>query len=102
MSLDKAESFERDYMAASAFEDAPVVDEPPPNMSNYLYASTIFIPLIVATLFVIAIPTDPESKSGRFLKIFAVLFILVSVIAMYMYHKKVDFTVYLKPRTPVL
>lgn len=101
MSLDKAESFERDYMAASAFEDAPVV-EPPPNMSNYLYASTIFIPLIVATLFVIAIPTDPDSKSGRFLKIFAVLFILVSVIAMYMYHKKVDFTVYLRPKAPVV
>ena len=100
MSLEQAELFEREYID-STLTQTPIIEqqtpEQPQNVSTYLYATTIFLPLIIASLCIIGIPTDPESKSGKFLKIISVILIIFSVMAMYLYYKKIDFMSYFKP-----
>lgn len=93
MSLEVAQQMEREMEMPTTEGEPfvrPLLVENTQNNSMYIYATAIILPLLIATIAIIGLPVNKESKSGTVVKIFAIILILISILGMYMYHKQID------------
>jgi MFS-type transporter involved in bile tolerance (Atg22 family) len=90
MSLETAKALEFDMENNIENVVEPQIVTQTQNNSMYLYATAIILPLLIAAITILGLPVDKESKSGTFLKIFAIILIVISIVGMYMYHKQID------------
>lgn len=95
MSLALAESMEQEA-SENVITEPVIQDTSTPNNSMYIYATAIFLPILIAIIAIIGIPLNKEAKGGTFLKWFAIFLLFISLIGMYMYHKQIDVLSYFK------